>query len=185
MIDHNKHDYASPGDARILFDGGAYIISGISCVPETPLGIHPPPLIVAIHGGTYNSGYFDVAGYSLIQRAAGLGIPILALDRPVTLGGHHHPQCRTTELCHWRNLAEIRNTSAGHRSHRTFNWRCNCHCHGFAPAALASPRNRNLRRRPDVATRGRRSVVVASESIHDRFANANEGCSDVRTRMDL
>ena len=82
MIDHNNHDYASPGDARILFDGGAYIISGISCATETPLGIHPPPLIVAIHGGTYNSGYFDVAGYSLIQRAAGLGIPILALDRP-------------------------------------------------------------------------------------------------------
>lgn len=40
------------------------------------------PLIIALHGGTYNSTYFDIPGYSLLDRAAALGIPILALDRP-------------------------------------------------------------------------------------------------------
>lgn len=40
------------------------------------------PLVVAIHGGTYTSTYFDVPGYSLVDRAAAMGIPIVALDRP-------------------------------------------------------------------------------------------------------
>jgi pimeloyl-ACP methyl ester carboxylesterase len=40
------------------------------------------PLIVALHGGTYTSMYFDVPGFSLIDQAATLNIPILALDRP-------------------------------------------------------------------------------------------------------
>lgn len=40
------------------------------------------PLVVAVHGGTYSSAYFDVPGCSLLDRAAALGIPIVALDRP-------------------------------------------------------------------------------------------------------
>ena len=40
------------------------------------------PLLVAIHGGTYTSAYFDVPGYSLLDRAAAAGVPIIALDRP-------------------------------------------------------------------------------------------------------
>jgi pimeloyl-ACP methyl ester carboxylesterase len=40
------------------------------------------PLIVALHGGTYSSAYFDVPGYSLLARAEALGVPILAIDRP-------------------------------------------------------------------------------------------------------
>ncbi len=40
------------------------------------------PLIVAIHGGTYTSAYFDVPGYSLLDRAAAAGMPSIALDRP-------------------------------------------------------------------------------------------------------
>ncbi len=40
------------------------------------------PLIVALHGGTYTSAYFDLPNYSLLDRAAALGIPILAVDRP-------------------------------------------------------------------------------------------------------
>src|SRR5208282_4825983 len=40
------------------------------------------PLIVAIPGGTYTSVYFDVPGHSLLERAAALGIAVLALDRP-------------------------------------------------------------------------------------------------------
>ncbi|MGJ7505974.1 alpha/beta hydrolase [Variovorax sp. GT1P44] len=40
------------------------------------------PLIVAIHGGTYTSAYFDVPGASLMAQAAANGIPIIAPDRP-------------------------------------------------------------------------------------------------------
>lgn len=40
------------------------------------------PLIVALHGGTYNSRYFDIPGHSLLERAAALDIPVIALDRP-------------------------------------------------------------------------------------------------------
>jgi pimeloyl-ACP methyl ester carboxylesterase len=40
------------------------------------------PLLIAIHGGTYTSAYFDVPGYSLLDRAATVGIPAIAIDRP-------------------------------------------------------------------------------------------------------
>jgi len=40
------------------------------------------PLIVALHGGTYTSEYFDIPGFSLLDRAVEAGIPIIALDRP-------------------------------------------------------------------------------------------------------
>ncbi|WP_051191695.1 alpha/beta fold hydrolase [Microbacterium luticocti] len=40
------------------------------------------PLVIALHGGTYTSEYFDIPGYSLLDRAAARGIPIIALDRP-------------------------------------------------------------------------------------------------------
>jgi hypothetical protein len=40
------------------------------------------PLVIAIHGGTYTSAYFDVPGYSLLDRAPASGIPAIAIDRP-------------------------------------------------------------------------------------------------------
>lgn len=40
------------------------------------------PLIVAVHGGGYTGGYFDVPGFSLLARAEALGVPAIALDRP-------------------------------------------------------------------------------------------------------
>jgi pimeloyl-ACP methyl ester carboxylesterase len=40
------------------------------------------PLVVALHGGTYSSRYFDVEGHSLLALADSLGIPIVAVDRP-------------------------------------------------------------------------------------------------------
>lgn len=45
-------------------------------------GTTPLPLVVAIHGGSYTSAYFDVPGSSLLDRATANGIPIIALDRP-------------------------------------------------------------------------------------------------------
>lgn len=40
------------------------------------------PVIVAIHGGTYTSAYFDLPGYSLMDRATRRGFDIIAVDRP-------------------------------------------------------------------------------------------------------
>ena len=42
----------------------------------------PRALIVAIHGGTYTSKYFDTPSSSLLELCASLGYSILALDRP-------------------------------------------------------------------------------------------------------
>lgn len=40
------------------------------------------PLIIALHGGIYSSKYFDVDGYSLLDRAEAQQLPIFAIDRP-------------------------------------------------------------------------------------------------------
>ncbi|WP_104091872.1 alpha/beta hydrolase [Arthrobacter sp. GMC3] len=40
------------------------------------------PLVVALHGGTYTSEYFDIPGHSLIENATAQGVPLIALDRP-------------------------------------------------------------------------------------------------------
>ena len=40
------------------------------------------PLVIAIHGGTYSSAYFDLSGRSLLECAAANGIAALAIDRP-------------------------------------------------------------------------------------------------------
>lgn len=45
-------------------------------------GSQHAPLVVAIHGGTYDSQYFDVPGHSLLDRAEANGISIVAIDRP-------------------------------------------------------------------------------------------------------
>lgn len=55
--------------------------SGRQVVPSHADGA-PRPLIIALHGGTYTSAYFDIAGHSLLQRAALLDIPVIAIDRP-------------------------------------------------------------------------------------------------------
>lgn len=39
------------------------------------------PLVIAVHGGTYSSAYFDIADHSLLERAAANGIPAIAIDR--------------------------------------------------------------------------------------------------------
>lgn len=55
--------------------------SGISRLPPGPIA-KGLPLVIAIHGGTYTSAYFDVPGYSLLDRAQANGVPIIAIDRP-------------------------------------------------------------------------------------------------------
>jgi pimeloyl-ACP methyl ester carboxylesterase len=55
--------------------------SGRGLRPSSPVAADTP-LIVALHGGTYTSTYFDVPGCSLLDQAQALGIPVLAIDRP-------------------------------------------------------------------------------------------------------
>ncbi|WP_174273245.1 alpha/beta hydrolase [Sphingomonas bacterium] len=60
---------------------GEWQVSGRRRSPDRPAA-GDVPLIVALHGGSYTSAYFDLPGFSLLDRAATAGIPILALDRP-------------------------------------------------------------------------------------------------------
>lgn len=59
---------------------GGWPVSGRRSLPDQTAV--DGPLIVALHGGTYTSAYFDLPGFSLIDRAARAGMPIVALDRP-------------------------------------------------------------------------------------------------------
>ena len=40
------------------------------------------PLVIALHGGTYTSEYFDIPTHSLLDNGTELGIPVIAVDRP-------------------------------------------------------------------------------------------------------
>jgi pimeloyl-ACP methyl ester carboxylesterase len=40
------------------------------------------PLVIALHGGTYSSEYFDIPGHSLLDNASALHVAVIALDRP-------------------------------------------------------------------------------------------------------
>lgn len=67
-------------DVLLRASGG--VLSGRRAGP--PPGRRAPgsPLIVALHGGSYSSAYFDVPGFSLLDRAAARGCVAVALDRP-------------------------------------------------------------------------------------------------------
>ena len=57
----------------------------ISALAAGPRSCPGRPLIAALHGGTYNARYFDVAGSrhgSFMDLAAGLGYSVLSFDRP-------------------------------------------------------------------------------------------------------
>ncbi len=60
------------------------LFAGLSGRHRLPAGVLPAntPLVVAIHGGSYTSAYFDVPGASLFDLAAANGIPLIAPDRP-------------------------------------------------------------------------------------------------------
>jgi pimeloyl-ACP methyl ester carboxylesterase len=57
-------------------------ITGRRTAPDGPAAAPAVPLIIALHGGTYTSAYFDLPEHSLLDRAAALGIPVVALNRP-------------------------------------------------------------------------------------------------------
>ncbi|MBB4683831.1 alpha/beta hydrolase [Amycolatopsis jiangsuensis] len=53
-------------------------ITGLTTTGDAP----GSPLVVALHGGGYNSGYFHVAGHSLLDLAETAGFRVFSLDRP-------------------------------------------------------------------------------------------------------
>lgn len=64
------------------------LFGGLSGRQARPSGTVAPrtPLIVAIHGGTYTSAYFDLPGASLFAQACANAIPLIAPDRPGYVG---------------------------------------------------------------------------------------------------
>jgi len=63
----------------VSIDAGTIKLSG-RFLPAT--NGQPRALLVALHGGTYTSKYFDTPSSSLLELCASLGYSILALDRP-------------------------------------------------------------------------------------------------------
>lgn len=70
------------GDAGFRGDFDGVLLTGRSTLRVDPQVAGKPPLVVAVHGGTYTSRYFDLPGYSLLDRARAMGIPLVAPDRP-------------------------------------------------------------------------------------------------------
>lgn len=62
-------------------DGHRFVTGRLSPAGAVPAAADHP-LLVAIHGGTYTADYFDIEGCSLMTRAAALGLPIFAVNRP-------------------------------------------------------------------------------------------------------
>nr|WP_078603365.1 MULTISPECIES: alpha/beta hydrolase [unclassified Streptomyces] len=72
----------SPGVRPVTLDANGITLSGLLSEPaQDP----PRAVIVALHGGGVNAGYFDGQAHpdvSLLTLGAGLGYTVLALDRP-------------------------------------------------------------------------------------------------------
>jgi pimeloyl-ACP methyl ester carboxylesterase len=75
-----EKDGMSVAAGTMVLQAGGFSISGRERLPSKAAA--DAPLVIAIPGGTYTSVYFDVPGYSLLDRAAALGIPAIAIDRP-------------------------------------------------------------------------------------------------------
>ena len=68
------------GEFVINIDDG--VLSGRRKDPAVAERWPGGPLIVALHGGSYSSRFFDIPGYSLMDRAAAAGCSVVAFDRP-------------------------------------------------------------------------------------------------------
>lgn len=76
------HRRNSPGVRPVTVDAGGISLSGLLSEPTQEA---PRAVIVALHGGGMNAGYFDGQAHpdaSLLTLGARLGYTVLALDRP-------------------------------------------------------------------------------------------------------
>jgi pimeloyl-ACP methyl ester carboxylesterase len=73
---------SSPGVRPVTVDAGGIVLSGLLSEPAQKA---PRAVIIALHGGGMNAGYFDGQAHpdvSLLTLGARLGYTVLALDRP-------------------------------------------------------------------------------------------------------
>jgi pimeloyl-ACP methyl ester carboxylesterase len=76
------HRRSSPGVRPVTVDAGGIVLSGLLSEPAQTA---PRAVIIALHGGGMNAGYFDGQAHpdvSLLTLGARLGYTVLALDRP-------------------------------------------------------------------------------------------------------
>ncbi|KAL2825376.1 hypothetical protein BJY01DRAFT_230211 [Aspergillus pseudoustus] len=65
----------------LLPNGGA--VTGIHSIPPRSASIQHHPLIVGLHGGTYDCHYFDANGeHTASKLSTALGVPFVSIDRP-------------------------------------------------------------------------------------------------------
>ncbi|MFE7835960.1 alpha/beta fold hydrolase [Streptomyces sp. NPDC057474] len=77
-----RHGRHSPGVRPVTVEANGITLSGLLSEPSHG---SPRALIVALHGGGMNAGYFDGQAHpdvSLLSLGARLGYTVLALDRP-------------------------------------------------------------------------------------------------------
>ena len=94
-------------------------ITGRHCLPhvnQSTFGKDITPLLVCLHGGSYDSEYFDAAAeYSWSKLNSSFGIPIVAIDRPC-YGG-------STELPHQHELGDAESPTPTQRQAEYINSR--------------------------------------------------------------
>ena len=67
---------------QLDLDGGGSVSGRLSIPPNTSDNRYLP-LLVCLHGGSYDSEYFDASPeYSISRISNALGIPVVAIDRP-------------------------------------------------------------------------------------------------------
>jgi pimeloyl-ACP methyl ester carboxylesterase len=76
----------------VAIDVDGHHITGIA----TESAVEHLPLVVALHGGSYTSAYFDVPGHSLLEAGGTNGFGVIALDRPCYGGSDPLPDGQVT-----------------------------------------------------------------------------------------
>jgi len=72
-------DASAPARTFAVGDKGSSRLAAVGCLDAVRTD---KPLLVCLHGGGYDSRYFDIAGHSLLSDAADHGFNAIALDRP-------------------------------------------------------------------------------------------------------
>ncbi|KAJ5595559.1 uncharacterized protein N7459_001767 [Penicillium hispanicum] len=92
-----------------LDDGG--VLTGRLALPSKKPPTQFVPLLVCLHGGTYDSEYFDASPEcSIGQISDALQVPVIAIDRPGYGEGHHHVPPATTEVTYAQQQGRYINT---------------------------------------------------------------------------
>lgn len=93
-----------------LDDGG--VLTGRLSLPPKQLATPFTPLVVCLHGGTYDSEYFDASPeYSIGQISGALQISVIAIDRPGYGEGQHHVPPATPEVTYAQQQGRYLNST--------------------------------------------------------------------------